>query len=431
MTSEHPKISAKQAIRILYNGGMVEREEGNVQLNKGDLWGVTVSEQIRISNVTFDHEVSIRKCNLEAISFKNCVFNSGLTIQRTNIDWMLDIEKCTIKDSFSVGFDKDDYYSIGQIRLYDSILNNDTVISKIKIKNDVSIFFLSANDFFSISKCQCAGELSIWDIKTATELILQQSSIDNLSLSSIPEKAIVKITSSRLRRLNFDGLTNLGYLQLNSLNFEIDNPEILINNSSLGKCDIVNCDFSTARFTLYSSKITDTFYTNSVFPGEIYVPNEFKANKDEHSIRRDGYNQLKTIAQKQNDRRLFLHYQSEELKSFHKTLHWFWNFRTWFQLGAMRISNNYGVSWGLGVLFVIITNFVFVSTAYSDRPRDFTCAGLGIYFSAYLSSLFSLINVPIYFQGTWEVNWFYASRLFIAFGIYQTIAAFRKFGKSE
>jgi hypothetical protein len=57
--------------------------------------------------------------------------------------------------------------------------------------------------------------------------------------------------------------------------------------------------------------------------------------------------------------------------------------------------------------------------------------GLGIYFSGYLSSIFSLITVPKYFETTWEVNWFYFSRLFIAFGIYQTIAAFRKFGKSE
>ena len=191
--------------------------------------------------------------------------------------------------------------------------------------------------------------------------------------------------------------------------------------------------FRKTNTVIYSSKITDAFYTNTKFSELLSLPEKIKKSESPHDILRDGYNQLKTLAQKQNDRKMFLHFQAAELRSFYETLTWNKSERyTKFQLLASKVSSEYGTDWWKGVKFVLICNLIFVIVCFSLRPINVSCTGIGNFLNLFLSSL-SLISTPkiLTAESNWEMNWFYLSRIPLAFGIYQTIAAFRKFGKSE
>jgi hypothetical protein len=208
---------------------------------------------------------------------------------------------------------------------------------------------------------------------------------------------------------------------------------IEVCNAVMGKWDIINCDFSNTSFVIYSSKITEAFYTNTKFPEILSLPEKIEEKENPQDIFRDGYNQLKTIAQKQNDRKMFLHFQAAELRSYYETLTWNKHDRyTKFQLLASKVSSDYGTSWWKGVKFVLICNLMFIVVCFGLRPINFSWSGIGNCLNLFLSSL-SLISTPkiLTAESNWEMNWFYLSRIPLAFGIYQTIAAFRKFGKSE
>jgi hypothetical protein len=435
---------------------------------------------IRMTTILRDLNICWKSFFENFLIDSECIIEGGFYINNAEITNDFKIFYTTIKKRFHIH----NKCVIQGHLIIDHLVGVDLKISDTKVLNEVRIWYstfsesvdvsrsnlyglnilsLSAFDFSSFQttiedrfiiqhETVLKGNIHIIDTTVNGELIINDVDRKNLSIiqcilniwhvSSMAANLTMNISNTSFNKIEAIGGINLGYIRWNNL-IPKTNAIIEIENALMGKWDIVNCNFEDVAMIIYSSKITDVFYTNTKFPKTLESPKRKSRDQsngkmishedleNKHDILRDGYNQLKTIAQKQNDRKLFLHYQAAELSSYYETLHWWRNFRTKFQLGAMRMSNNYGTSWGLGFAFVIISNFIFVSIAYSQRGWLLNKEGLGIYFSGYLSSIFSLITVPKYFETTWEVNWFYFSRLFIAFGIYQTIAAFRKFGKSE
>ncbi len=126
---------------------------------------------------------------------------------------------------------------------------------------------------------------------------------------------------------------------------------------------------------------------------------------------------------------MFVHFQGEELRSFNSTLTWQEDFRTKLQLTAMWLSNDYGNNWSRGVAFLLFFNLLFL--IISSLDRDFNLAAYSTFIAEFFEFLFAFTTKPKFIASNWGVIWFYVSRIFILFGVYQTIAAFRKFGKSD
>ncbi len=371
---------------------------------------IEVKDFIEIESLSFEHKIVITDCNFTDVFITLSNFRSGLIFSNNTCKGDFQIERTIIKGNF---------------HFEENAVTNEIVISKTNV--GISSVRITENTAKEIWLDRCELGSQVWLDKNSAKLNITECELKSLSIWDVQDKLYLNISDSTIEKIILDGLINYGYMQWNHLRV----GTIELEECVMGKWDLVNCDFYQSKLTIYSSKITDTFYTNTRFPDKICVPSKFTQKQSKHDILRDGYNQLKTIAQKQNDRRMFLHYQAAELESYFRTISFKETPATWFQLFAMKWSNDFGTKWTWGVVFVLVVNLLMVSLSYCFRPLQINAEGVGNFLSGYLSSISSLITVPKYFQSNWEVNWFYIGRIPLAFGIYQTIAAFRKFGKSE
>jgi hypothetical protein len=366
-----------------------------------------LNKKVEVSNI------QIQICEIDDMSISGTIIKERFIITSTTIKKQLFVGEQSKLDILSINHSRIN----SDIRIYESTIRSELSIHFCNIINELYIFGCLIND------------LSIFKNSIGKRTTIFNSEISILQLPDISENNTLELSSIVFKNIFAnDFSTNLGNMKWNNL-MPKENAEIVIQSAIMGRWDIINCDFQNVKMVLYSSKITDAFYTNTKFPTVLYPPEEEKNILKQQDILRDGYNQLKTLAQKQNDRKTFLHYQAAELRSYYATLHWYKNFRTWFQLTAMKWSNNFGASWTRGAAFVGIANLIFLVVSFSCRDFDITQAGSFIAY--YFEFLFSVVRKPDFISGSWETTWYFISRIFIAFGIYQTVAAFRKFGKSE
>lgn len=104
-----------------------------------------------------------------------------------------------------------------------------------------------------------------------------------------------------------------------------------------------------------------------------------------------------------------------------------------------RMSNSFGISWARGVIFTIITAFIFYMSinCWGSDTKIFefgwkSWSSFGEVWKGYLNilNIFNLNNQKIAIElNAFGETLFFLSKIFIAFGVYQTIAAFRKYGK--
>ena len=159
---------------------------------------------------------------------------------------------------------------------------------------------------------------------------------------------------------------------------------------------------------------------------------------------------LKKYALSKNDSILSIHFQKLEMEAYRKSLRLADNFndlsttkkiRTFvkiccdrFLLCMNKLSNNYGTSWFHGVCYTIAVWFVFFSWFAMAKY------GIGnsfIWTNEYFLKkaidyfwLFNGINGLSELRTSWgEIIPFMLGKIFIGYGIYQTISAFRKYGK--
>ena len=140
------------------------------------------------------------------------------------------------------------------------------------------------------------------------------------------------------------------------------------------------------------------------------------------------YNQLKQIAKRKGDIQTAYKYQSLEHKQLLFSRRFGFDslllFLNW-------ISNNNGKSWSRGILFTLIVAFFFYWLYL-------TVLGLSLntneWWKDYILFISSFPKLDLekygYANSKWSVSLIiWLSRIFISYGIYQTVAAFRKYGK--
>lgn len=152
---------------------------------------------------------------------------------------------------------------------------------------------------------------------------------------------------------------------------------------------------------------------------------------------------IKSELQKTQDRVGYLYYQSQELNQYERTsLKWDKIFLEWFMLVLNRLSTNHGINWGRGIFFSFCVMVFFYTIYIITIPgREFHWGWKG--FDSFLTASDYVIKIFFLFiaifrdfsfiEGT-EPNAFsyfidFFGRIFIGYGIYQTIQAFRKYGK--
>jgi hypothetical protein len=221
------------------------------------------------------------------------------------------------------------------------------------------------------------------------------------------------------------------------LNFEKDDL-LSIGSSNLVKTDFSNCDFSKGILEFENSKITECFLAGTKFPKRIR--NKGKIN---HSQAQLAFGQLATAFQRQGDTVSQLEYQSREIGEHYHGLAWTWrNLFQKFNLLLNYVSNNFGRRWIQGFIFsVAVGILLFSAVLWSTEEYSFgfkTQWGLFPAFVKFMNPLrfFDLDNLffvsqkqrVVGFSG-WSYFWDFLGRVLLAYGYYQTIQAFRRFGR--
>ena len=101
---EKIEISAAEFIRLLTKGGTPQNPEVTQYVfNRGEIKYVKVAETIRMSGITIDQDIDIADCEIQGLYIKDCIFEKGLNIERTNIGHF-NIDNTEVGNSFSIGF---------------------------------------------------------------------------------------------------------------------------------------------------------------------------------------------------------------------------------------------------------------------------------------------------------------------------------------
>jgi len=273
---------------------------------------------------------------------------------------------------------------------------------------------------------------------------LQGLTINKLIFREIIERdRYITILECQVEQLSFEGLYNNGILSFRAVSI-VANGMLFMANSTLGKTDFIVCQFDLAEFIFLNSKVTDIFVAETDFPTTM-------SNKrgDGFAQAQLAFGQISTAFQKQGDTVRALEYQSREIEAHYQSLRFYDKEKhsisfTKFSLGLNKLSNNFGRSWQKGLVFSIAAGIIFfyaVVVSSKDYTFGFPITFNKMLFQAFLKFmnplrffdselLFRLPDgKPLITLQSASYFWDYLGRLFVAYGFYQTIQAFRKFGR--
>jgi len=208
-----------------------------------------------------------------------------------------------------------------------------------------------------------------------------------------------------------------------------------------GNWDSFTCTRSTFVSPV-SFHLTKIRYVD--FIGTFFQSNVDFSNTNYPESTTETFRIIKSELLKAQDRAGYLYYQSKELNQYEKTAVE-WNKRPleYFMLLLNRISTNHGIDWGRGVLFSLSV-MVFFYTIYiislPNRGFSWGYTDWGSFLEAtdyVVKNFFVFIAIfrdSSFIEGTSPNSFSYfidfIGRIFIGYGIYQTIQAFRKYGKT-
>jgi len=237
--------------------------------------------------------------------------------------------------------------------------------------------------------------------------------------------------------LQFVDVFNVGTLTLNNVLIP-KGGTLEMKSSNLGKADFLKCDFSRAYFDFENTKIAEIFCSATTFPRR---PRE--RTKEAWAQAQLAYGQLAASFSKQGDTVRSITYQSYEIEAHFQNVHIFSkDFFVWVNLKLNQISNNFGRWWALGLVFTTLVGLLFfwavvLSTKNGSFATIWTEPRLLISYLKFMNpirsfdteALFKVNDVAYLDLSNSSYVWDFIGRIFVAYGFYQTIQAFRRFGR--
>ncbi|MBP4137256.1 hypothetical protein [Flavobacterium geliluteum] len=335
---------------------------------------------ILISDVNY-FENKPRELIIKSLTFHSCNFEKDVTVHIRKIQ-RFDTSNCNYLEILNVNnfaVEKSDLVMISLAGV-----NKGTIIIE-KTYADISLLGINlGNIFFKdldvstfyLSEFQNTGSVSFLNVKSGLFFVIQDSISGNLNF------------------LNSD---------INVFN------EIIITNSNI----------DGANFNRYPLKILSF----SKFPNAGYGIE--KKSLRNHNLK-NVYNQLKKTARLKGDVDSANRFESLEHRqlllskkiSFDSIL-----------LFLNLLSNNNGRSWFQGIIFTLLVGLLFFTFYLKTIGINF---GMDDCYQDYILFMtsFPKLSLASYYNDSWETQFIiWLSRIFISYGIYQTIAAFRKYGK--
>jgi hypothetical protein len=276
------------------------------------------------------------------------------------------------------------------------------------------------------------------------EFEMSDNKIEHLELVGNSKKDCVLILQrNTISKMLLNSINNEGQMSFREIQLAQDGI-IEIKSSNLGKSDFILCDFAKAKLEFQSSKMTEIFVSETEFPQTV-ISNGVK----NHRQAQLAFGQLSSAFQKQGDTVRSLEYQAREIEAHYRHL-LFYDKKdgkisfTKVSLWLNKWSNDFGRSWQRGMLFSIAAGIIFFYLlVVSSRTYHI---GLPISFDSRIFISFLRFMNPLRFfeletmfklgsdksflsLSGWSYFWDFLGRVFVAYGFYQTIQAFRRYGR--
>lgn len=360
----------------------IDFEEGNFEFV--NFYRSYFQGLVFINDFSYD-KISNRNLKIERISIHACIYEMDMSIQLDKIKY-IDLSNNNFKQIFnfnnyakSLNKDSEVMISIGGTNQGNIIVEN--------VYLDITIRDINF------------GNLVFKDLHISNLYIYEFQNEGSVTFTNVKSGIYFAIQDSISGKLNF-------------LNFDINIfKEIVISN----------CTLAGINFNKYPNKI----YSFSKNPKIGYGLSEKSEN---NSNLRSVYNQLKHISRFKGNVEVSNKYQSKEYKqlllsnrlSFDSIL-----------LFLNLISNNNGKSWIRGVAFTILMSFFFYVLYLYNIGIDFNGTESLKDYVIFITSFPKLELIKYSCENElWYIKLtIWCARIFIAYGIYQTISAFRKYGK--
>lgn len=273
--------------------------------------------------------------------------------------------------------------------------------------------------------------------------------------NAITTTSSVYIQNTDLSLLSFTpNFKNFGIFQVSRLHAKIkiqesdpiEDSRLMINSSEMGNATFINTNFhSFDKVILVRCKLSNINTNHGHLPLKTKFPNKIYSDhpdQENYSELAETYNQLQLAMQKQGNRTWAFKYYAEYMEWYRLEQKEKKNWAQYITLSLNKLSTKYGADWirsfGLILLlglfffiaYVLFLPSVEVGLKFLTWPN--TVENI-IFFSRYYFD-FIIPTHKIDFIGEYKAGFWSAfidvlSRIIIGYLIYQTIAAFRQFGK--
>lgn len=397
------------------------------------------------------------------IIFNQSVFKKALVLNEVHMIPELEINNSTIDSDFQIGhLQKDKAISIKKASLCDSKFNGQVQILGVSFTEKLNIHRTSFYDSLFVNNVTFNGETFFTDSVFHKYVVFENTTIQkHLSFAYSKFKGEVK-----LRKINIEKAENLSFtgVQIDSdfwlggswlgaermkISGLISFQGAFIGTASIVRIFGINEQSALAGVIKFTNAvirglvdIRDVFVSNLSFDGTVVSGNIqendtlSKAVNDRNTARL-----LKHEARKINNTVSALSYHRVEMLKLSKELRYL-HLGDKLLLCLNKYSNNYGSSWLRGIGFTIISGLIFYSffimssegigLLWNDDYRfllwdeEFWAGFINYFwlptgFNELVSSDYKVVG------GVLGAVFFIIGKIFIAYGIYQTISAFRKY----
>lgn len=400
------------------------------------------------------------------IHFKECVFNCsvffddcilyGLKFVDTKKIKSFEITNCKRIGEFY--FKNTDYTNSHQLQGDISITNN-TFYEKILFQN---LNHYSGEFNFTDNKLRIKKSDFYEKINARFDnSIFQNSNFskndfgEEISFTGIvfnSEKPYIKISydGSNFGNVNFERVVFFGGTSFNDTIFSSDFKLTDCQNLHLGNCSFTNCisernfiiedsEFDNLNFSNFIFKETASFIDlrlkkitiiQTVFEKPAFFENIIILNVKECS--RKTLRLIKHQLQRTDNKIDYNKFKAYELNAYSRELHLF-HWKDKFILWLNSKSSNHGLDWFLGIKFTLIVGLIFYSMYFASenfsKSIDINSESINAFFIGYFKFLVPTYSSPLENGlNKWYLYFpFLIGKIFITYGIYQTIVSFRKF----
>jgi hypothetical protein len=400
-------------------------------LFKGGRFGYTFFEGEFKKRIELKGAVSI-----EHLYFESSIFNGRIDIEEGNFNYVH-----FSRSSFG-GLVYINDMSILEQKPRDLIIKDLTLHSS-HFEKDVTIN-MSKIDAFNSSNCHYREVLNFNNSNRLKEEPLITFRMDGINQGSlVVEQAYLDITLSGINlgniyfkevdidTLYLDDYQNTGVLTFSNIR---TGNYFVIQNSISGKMNFLNSDVNIFNEIVISESNIDGADFNR-YPEKIRARSKnpiagygIETRKQRVVSLKNTYNQLKRIAKAKGDIDISSKFESRE----HTQL--LLSKRIGFDsllLFLNYLSNNNGNSWFRGIVFTVFVALLFFTVYLDTLGIRFTFED---HYSDFILFISSYPKLQLEKFSIWNTQWqtqltILLARIFVSYGIYQTIAAFRKYGK--